>query len=138
MKPFTKSIGDRETRKGVSKITNDLTVLCHELAKEAGWWNDPSTGEPLDPHRLAPEKLLMIHTEISEATEGFRKGLMDDKLPNRAMAEVELADALIRIHDFAGALGLDLGGAVADKLHYNTTREDHKPENRAQEGGKKF
>jgi hypothetical protein len=54
------------------------------------------------------------------------------------MVEVELADALIRICDLAGAMDLDLGGAVAEKLLYNQSRADHKPENRALEGGKKF
>ncbi len=39
--------------------------------------------------------------------EGERKDLMDDKLPHRKMAEVELADALIRIFDYAGAYGYD-------------------------------
>jgi len=53
------------------------------------------------------------------------------------MVEVELADALIRIADLAGALGLDLGGAVLDKLAYNANRPDHKLENRRAENGKK-
>lgn len=55
---------------------------------------------------------------------------MDDHLPHRPMAEVELADALIRILDFAGMKGYDLGGAVREKLDYNRTRNDHKKENR--------
>ena len=38
------------------------------------------------------------------------------------MVEVELADAVIRIADLAGALGLDLGGAIAEKLEYNRNR----------------
>jgi NTP pyrophosphatase (non-canonical NTP hydrolase) len=54
------------------------------------------------------------------------------------MVEVELADALIRICDLAGYLGLDLGGAYRAKLEYNENRADHKPENRAIEGGKRF
>ena len=51
-------------------------------------------------------------------------------LLHRPMAEVELADALIRILDFAGMKGYDLGGAVREKLDYNRTRSDHKKENR--------
>ncbi len=70
--------------------------------------------------------------------EGHRKGLADDKLPHRLMVEVELADAVIRIADLAGALGLDLGGAIAEKLEYNRNRPDHKPENRNADGGKKY
>lgn len=88
--------------------------------------------------RNVPECLCLIHSEISEALEGYRKDQMDDHLPHRKMIEVELADALIRIFDLGGALDLDLGGAFAEKFHYNQTRSDHKVENRAKSGGKKF
>ena len=80
---------------------------------------------------------MLIVSEIAEAKEGHRKGLMDDHLPDRPMIEVELADAMIRIGDLAGALGLDLGGAVIAKMRYNQTRSDHKLANRRKPGGKK-
>lgn len=48
---------------------------------------------------------------------------MDDKIPHRSMLEVELADALIRICDMAGGLGLDLEGAVLEKLEYNQNEQ---------------
>lgn len=70
--------------------------------------------------------------------EGDRKQLMDDKLSHRSMFEVELADAVIRIFDLAGSQGLDLGGAIVEKLAYNQQREDHKIENRKNDGGKKY
>ena len=84
------------------------------------------------------QKLCLIHSEISEAMEGHRKGLMDDKLPHRPMMEVELADAVIRIFDLAGALDFDLGGAIAEKMAFNAQRPDHKLENRVAEGGKAY
>ena len=87
---------------------------------------------------MVAQKLRLIHSEVSEAMEGHRKGLADDKLPHRSMVEVELADAVIRIADLAGALGLDLGGAIAEKMEYNRNRPDHKPENRRGENGKKY
>ena len=108
---------------------NDLVCLCHGLAKDSGWHEKP---------RETGTCLMLIVSEISEAMEGDRKGLMDDHLPNRKMIEVELADAMIRICDLAGREGLDLGGALVDKLKYNQQRSDHKPENRNQEGGKKY
>jgi NTP pyrophosphatase (non-canonical NTP hydrolase) len=92
----------------------------------------------MEANRNIGEMLCLFPSEISEAMEGHRKGLMDDKLPRRPMLEVELADAVIRIFDMAGGLKLDLAGAIADKLHYNSTREDHNPENRLADGGKKF
>lgn len=51
---------------------------------------------------------MLTISEISEAMEGERKSLMDDKLPHRKMAEVELADAIIRIGDYSGAYMIDL------------------------------
>lgn len=81
---------------------------------------------------------MLIVSEIAEAMEGHRKGLMDDKLPHRKMIEVELADAVIRICDLCGALGLDLQGAIEEKLAYNKERPDHKIENRLKPGGKSF
>lgn len=115
-----------------------LVQECHEASRKAGWWTDLLNGEDLHGKRNVPEMLALIHSEISEALEGYRKGLMDDKLPHRSSIEVELADAMIRLCDLAGGLNLDLGGAVAEKLAYNAIRSDHKPENRRMAGGKSF
>jgi NTP pyrophosphatase (non-canonical NTP hydrolase) len=116
-----------------------LQRICHEASRSAGWWHDLHTGEPIieRPH-VVGEKLMLVVSEVAEAMEGHRKGLMDDKLSHRKMIEVELADAMIRICDLAGALGLDLGGAVAEKLAYNAVRPDHKPEARMAAGGKAY
>jgi NTP pyrophosphatase (non-canonical NTP hydrolase) len=123
----------------VSTATETLKFVCHGLAKNAGWWHDPKTGESATANPLCfSSKLMLIVSEVAEAMEGDRKGLMDDKLPHRSMREVELADALIRICDLAGAYNLDLGGAVAEKLAFNAQRPDHKVENRVQEGGKAY
>lgn len=117
--------------------------IIHGLNKHAGWWQDSDTGEDV---RTWPKKfqmlwvmtkLMLVVTEVAEAAEGQRKSLMDDKLPHRAMIEVELADAVIRVFDLAGGLGLDLAGAIMEKLAYNSVREDHTREHRAGEHGKK-
>ena len=112
----------------------ELSNLVH--AANIKWWQDPATGLPIK--RNKGELLALIHSEISEALEGERKDLMDDKLPHRKMVEVELADAVIRIFDLAGAMGLDMGGAIAEKMSFNATRPDHKIENRRAEGGKAY
>jgi len=115
-----------------------LTAACHDAAKAAGWWNDsdPNTSRANPLH--FSNKLCLIHSEISEAMEGDRKKLKDDKLPHREMREVELADAVIRIFDLAGGYGMDLAGAIVEKLQYNAQRQDHKPETRAAVGGKTY
>lgn len=115
---------------------NKLRDLCYSESLKAGWHTDLETGKLID--RNKAEMLCLIHSEISEAMEGERKGLMDDHLPNRPMTEVELADAVIRIMDYAGRWGYDIGGAVMEKIQYNRNRADHKIENRTKDGGKKF
>jgi hypothetical protein len=114
----------------------ELQTLCFARAYNAGWHTNLATGELLDRNRA--EMLCLIHSEISEAMEGERKNLPDDKLPHRPMAEVELADAVIRIMDYCGRWNYDLAGALFEKLEYNAKREDHKLENRKLENGKKF
>lgn len=130
----------------LESVSNAATVLqraCHGAAVRAGWWSCPKTGEPSTPEyikaSLIPQKLLLIHSEISEACEADRKSLKDSHLPHRDGVEVELADAAIRIFDLAGALGYDLGAAIAEKMAYNAQREDHKLEARTERpNGKRY
>lgn len=112
----------------------ELQDACHGDATRAGWWPAEVLRNPM----CFAQKLCLVHSEISEAMEGDRKGLMDDKLPHRTMREVELADAVIRIFDLAGAYGMDLDGAIREKLAYNRSRIDHTPEHRAGVGGKRY
>ncbi len=118
-----------------------LQDACYSAAFRSGWHNDLKTGLPRTPeqnHEMFPVRLMLIVSEIAEAMEGHRKSLQDDHIPGRAMSEVELADAVIRICDLAGAMGYDLGGAIVEKLNYNATRADHRIENRKATGGKAY
>lgn len=83
-------------------------------------------------------KLALIHSEVSEAFDGLQTGAMDKHLPHRKEVEVEIADALIRVLDFAGKMGVDLEATIREKQEYNKARADHKPENRSKSDGKQF
>ena len=114
---------------------NECAKDCHEAAVKGGWWHDR---EGKKKERNVGELLCLIHSEISEAMEGARKGLMDTHLKHKSMMEVELADAVIRIFDLAESKGFNLGQTIYEKLEYNKSRVDHKIKNRLKEGGKKF
>lgn len=120
---------DRDQIIGAGQILQDE---CHGDAKKAGWW------EGIEGPLVFSNKLMLTVSELAEAMEADRKGLMDDKLTHRDGREVELADAVIRIFDLAGAFGFNLGEAIAEKLDYNQQRSDHKREVRSAAGGKKY
>ena len=113
---------------------NDYSAEVHKA--NAKWWVDLHTGLPLK--RNFGELIALCHSELSEALEGDRKNLPDDKLPHRRMVEVELADLLIRVFDICGGLGYDLEGAYREKMAYNATRADHQHEERLKPGGKAY
>lgn len=112
----------------------ELSKVVHEA--NIKWWQDMETGLPIK--RNKGELLALIHSEISEALDGERKDLMDDKLTHRKMAEVELVDAIIRILDYAAGFGYDLQGAFEEKMAFNAQRTDHTHEARRIAGGKQF
>lgn len=114
---------------GVHMPLATMQARIHQQNKDMGWW---------DNSREMGTLLCLVHSEISEAMEGARKNLMDDHLPHRSMLEVELADAMIRIMDIAEHEGLDLAGAIVEKVEYNRSRADHQPGARAETYGKKF
>ena len=94
----------------------------HENAVNHGWW-DGVTEE--DKVKLIPEKILLVHAELSEAVEEFRNGTIDTYIGAGGKPEglwVEMADAIIRILDLAGAFKVDLEHIIEVKHEYNKTR----------------
>ena len=112
-----------------ARFLTDVAEDIHHRNRTAGWYDKP---------REDGTMMMLMVSEIAEAMEGNRKDLMDDHLPHRKMEEVEMADTIIRILDYCGYKGFDIGAAVDEKLTYNANREDHKRENRAKEGGKAY
>lgn len=122
----------------VPVITTELEALTtlsekiHADNVKAGWWDQADN--PL----IVATKIALIHSEVSEALEGDRRGLMDDHLPQHTMLAAELCDILVRALDLCGFLKIDISQVLCDKLAYNAKRADHKPENRKARGGKKY
>ena len=98
---------------------NRLSDVCHAANRK--WWEDVNTGERIV--RNKGELLMLIVSEISEAMEGERKNLMDDKLPHRKMAEVEIVDFLIRAFDFCAGFGLTVTNEMGDCQSLNEFSE---------------
>jgi hypothetical protein len=132
-----------------SKLDDDNRWISHELVAQAlntiagvcAVENDKWNYHPVTHERLTlnvGERIALMHSELSEAFEGFRKNKMDDHLPHRLSIEVELADAVIRILHFASDHDMDIGGAVVEKILYNRVREDHTDTARSAPDGKKF
>lgn len=119
-----------------ARAITDVSTVIHQSCVDAGWYTDLQTGLPIE--RNIPEMLCLIHSEVSEALEAYRKDTMDDHLPDYRGIDVELADAVIRIFDLCSYLDIDIGEAVSDKFDYNQVRADHKLENRLKDGGKKI
>ncbi len=119
------------------RITIDSMVKeCHGRAVEAGWYQDPKTGEPLT--RNVGEQIALMHSELSEMLEAVRKNLPSEHLEGFSGEAEEAADVLIRLCDYCGARSIDLGKAYVAKLFFNSSREDHKLAARAAENGKAF
>jgi NTP pyrophosphatase (non-canonical NTP hydrolase) len=89
----------------MSQEFKDLQKEIHSLAQEKGWWIDDKISD----------KLLMIHSEVSEAVDCYRCGDMDD-------FPIELADIVIRVMDLAERNCIDLWEVINTKHEYNKTR----------------
>lgn len=92
------------------------------LNAEIHGWHEPACDLATD--------LLLIHSEISEACEAARKGVLHMSTAADSVEE-ELADAVIRIFHVAEKNGFDICKAVHKKHQRNMSRP-------YRHGGKKF
>jgi hypothetical protein len=115
---------------------NELVRVAHQNAVAAGWWDKGTEKTALQCH-------MLIVSEIVEATEAVRNGLPDcyveggepghivevnpadllfDPAGKPEGQAVELADAVIRIFDWAGRNNWDMDSIIKAKMEYNKTR----------------
>lgn len=86
----------------ITGMTDDIVAWRKKKGFETTWDN-------------VPEKLLLVHSELSEATEALR---VDD----RENLGEELADAIIRLFDLMGSLDYDIYTIVREKMLVNEER----------------
>lgn len=139
---------------------NELRDAAHANSREKGFWDNCMLGAPPPPGMIRahvtdlglntdavaltiPEKLALLHSEISEALEVYRdpqsmslRGLWfhshygptddptneDGSLRKPIGFMSEMADVVIRVFDLTGAIGGDLASAVKTKMAYNRGR----------------
>ena len=99
------------------EFCNGFDYQCrkaYQIAKDHGWHEKPCNDG---------EVLALIHCEISEALQALRDGNKPDHhCPDFSSLEIELADAIIRIMDYAGERGLNLSLAILEKMKFNKKR----------------
>lgn len=111
----------RRMTKG-EQIAHALHLLgeeAHAISVEHGFWEEEHT---------ILDRLCLIHSEVSEAAEEFRKGHEPTKVYYRESdgkpegIGVELADAVIRCFDLAAYHRIPLNELVVVKMEFNRSR----------------
>ena len=84
-------------------------------------------------------KLMLSVGELAETLEAVRKNMgSDEHCPEFTAEEIEVADAHIRLMNYATDRKLRSAEAIFAKNEFNRNRADHSAEARASEHGKKF
>lgn len=84
----------------------------HLANVEAGWWPEDKS------QRNRGEVMMLIVSELAEASVGAIDDAMDDHLPYLPMFDVELADTAIRLMDLLGADmdEVEIGDTVTERM----------------------
>lgn len=107
-------IADSARRSIVVEVFKSLGIEIAQINVRNGW--EVPTPLTWDDRDRVPALLALIHSEVSEALEAFRK---DD----RENFIEELADVVIRTVDLGEGLGFLLGKEIRAKLEKNRKRK---------------
>jgi NTP pyrophosphatase (non-canonical NTP hydrolase) len=114
-----------------------LSTVVHRTAIEKGWWpmGEPTAYNMENADEInfskvnIPEKLCLMHEEISEVLKEYRAGrdvreiYYNESEPKKPEGiPIEFADEIIRILDFCKAYGINIEQALELKMEYNKTR----------------
>lgn len=118
-----------------TKTITELVWDAYHNSSAHGFWEDFDTTHDIllqadNTERLADKytldtklhKVALMVSELGEAVEGIRKPKPDEHIPSFTSEEIELADCIIRIFDYAGAFDVRLAEAIEAKMAYNKSR----------------
>lgn len=93
---------------------SQLTAEMHRFVHAKGWY-EPDSPRPQTPRNLA----ISLALEAAEVLEHVQ---WQDEPANRDEFAAELADVALYLLQLASLSGIDLEGAILDKLAYNYQR----------------